>query len=474
MTSQTDQIGVMGAGAMGRGIVQIALILAAGMGTRMKSKTIKVLHPILGKPMLQWSVDVAREAGLEPWVVVGHQEELVREAMAGQNIKFVKQDVPRGTGHAVQCALPDLPREGILLVFFGDTPLFRAETLRKLVEFHEGNAATFLSAKLEDAASYGRIVRDSEGNVLRIVEAANASPEELEINEINTGAAVFDLKWLHSVLMNFPPHPPKNEIYLTDALEYASKEGKAGAMILEDKTEADGVNDRVNLAQATKILQQRIIDEHMRNGVSFEDPSSNTVEKEVQIGADSWIGRGALLRGHTKIGEGVFIDGYSLIEDCQIENNCAIHAYSHCFSAEVGTKTSIGPFARLREGTRIGKQARVGNFVEMKKTILGDGAKASHLSYLGDSIVGDKANIGAGTITCNYDGYSKFKTQIGAGAFIGSNSALVAPVSIGVGALVGAGSVITKDVPQDAISVARGVQKNLPNAAIQFRNKREK
>ena len=457
--------------------MQIALILAAGKGTRMKSKTIKVLHPILGQPMLQWSVDVAREAGLKPWIVVGHQEETVREKMRAENpeqeLHFVRQNIPKGTGHAVQCALPDLPKEGTLLVFFGDTPLFRAETLKQLLEFHKGYYATFLSARLEDAGSYGRIVRDGEGKALRIVEAANATLEELNIREINTGAAVFDLAWLHTVLMDFPDHPPKGEIYLTDALEYAAKEGKAAAMILEDKTEADGVNDRADLARASAILQARIIQEHLKNGVSFEDPTSNTVEKNVQIENDSWIGRGVILRGQTKIASDVTIDAYSIIDECNIAENVQINAYSHCYQAEIGENGIIGPYARLREGTILGSKAKIGNFVETKKTRMGAGAKANHLTYLGDSEVGENVNVGAGTITCNYDGFGKHKTKIGAGAFIGSNSALVAPVEIGEGAIVGAGSVITKEVPKDAIAIARGMQTDLAGAASKFRASRK-
>ena len=454
--------------------MQIALILAAGKGTRMKSKTIKVLHPILGQPMLQWSVDVAREAGLEPWVVVGHQEENVRQAMDGQGIHFVRQDVPKGTGHAVQCALQDLPKEGTLLVFFGDTPLFQAQTLKDLLAFHKGYYATFLSAKLDDAASYGRIVRDLEGKALRIVEAANASPEDLSIKEINTGAAVFDLGWLHRVLMDFPSHPPKSEIYLTDALEYAAKEGKAAAMILKDKTEADGVNDRGDLAQATAILQERIIQKHMRNGVGFEDPTSNTVEKYVKIENDTWIGRGSILRGESQIGSDVSIDAYSIVEDCQVADGVTIKSHSNCYQAKIGEDSSIGPYARLREGSIIGRNSKIGNFVETKKVTMGSGAKVSHLTYLGDANIGDNVNVGAGTITCNYDGFGKHKTEIEEGAFIGSNSSLVAPVKIGEGAIVGAGSVITRDVPKNAIALGRGMQKNLDGTAIKFRSSRQK
>jgi len=453
---------------------EIALILAAGKGTRMKSDLIKVLHPILGKPMLQWSIDAARQAGLQPWVVVGHQEDNVRAALAGQDIRFVRQSEARGTGHAVLCAIDALPSEGTLLVFFGDTPLFRGETLQQLVQFHSDNLATFLTSKVAEPASYGRLIRDSEGRAHKIVEASEATPEELAVNEINTGASVFDIAWLKTQLPSFQPHAPKNEIYLTDALERAADEGRAGAMILTDNQEAEGVNDRWNLAEASKILQRRILRKHAFNGVSFEDPDSNSIEADVCIEQDTFIGRGVILKGQTSIGKNSRVEAYSCIEDCRIDSGVHIREYSHCFQAVVSSGAVIGPFARLREKSDIRSSARIGNFVEVKKTIVEEGAKANHLTYLGDAYIGAKANIGAGTITCNYDGFSKNQTSIGNGAFIGSNSALVAPVRIGDGAIVGAGATIVKDVPSDSIAVARGEQKHFDGAAIRFRNKRRK
>ena len=455
--------------------MDIAVILAAGMGTRMVSKNIKVLHSILGKPMVQWSVDVAAEAGFASVVVVGNQEAAVRETLQKSGVSFARQPVAKGTGHAVQCALPVLEELGAdrVLVFFGDTPLFRPETLNRLKTFHTQHQfdVTFVTAKVQDPGSYGRLIRDDAGHALKIVEAANATPEELSVCEVNTGAAMFEMAWLKQHLPHFKTHPPKDEIYLTDALELAADNQKAGAMVLYDASEADGVNNRVDLAKATRVLQKRIVRKHMLNGVSFADPSSVTIEPDVRIEKDACIERGVILRGKTKIMEDAMVDAYTVLQDTIVHVGATVHSHSNCKEAIIGPGSSIGPFARLREGTRIGSQAKVGNFVEIKKTTLGDGAKASHLTYLGDAEVGSRANIGAGTITCNYDGFNKYRTTIGSGAFVGSNTSLVAPVNIGEGALVGAGSTITQDIESNAIGVERSEQQNLQNAAERFRKK---
>ena len=455
--------------------MNIAVILAAGMGTRMISKTIKVLHPILGKPMVQWSVDASGVAGFQSVVVVGNQEEAVRSALSESGVSFARQPIAKGTGHAVQCALSTLEELNAerVLVFFGDTPLFRPQTLTKLKEFHTQNGfdVTFVTAMVDNPGSYGRLIRDDKGNALKIVEASNATTEELTVCEINTGAAMFEMSWLKEHLPSFKTHPPKGEVYLTDALEIAAKSQKAGAMILDDASEADGVNNRVDLAKATSVLQQRIVIEHMLNGVSFADPSSVTIEPSVKIAKDVFIERGVVLRGNTELKEDVFVDAYSVLEDTIVDEGVVVNTHTNCKGVTIAQKATVGPYARLREGTVIGVGAKVGNFVEMKKTALGDGAKASHLTYLGDASVGEKANIGAGTITCNYDGFNKHRTSIGEGAFIGSNTALVAPVVIGKGALIAAGSTITKDVGDNAIGVTRSEQKNVLGAAERFRRK---
>ena len=447
----------------------MALILAAGQGTRMKSKLIKVLHPILGMPMVMWPIQAARNAGLQPCLVVGHQEELVRSALEGEEILFARQPVPRGTGDAVLCAFHVLPQEGAVLVCCGDTPLLRSKTLALLLQAHEGLLATVLTATIHDPASYGRIIRDSKGMVKEIVEASEATPEQLAIQEINTGCYVFDIAWLRSVLPKFQPHQPKNEIYLTDALAYAAKEGRVGAVSLEDFEECQGVNDRWALSQAVEILQERIIQKHALNGVTFDAPNSNHIDADVVIAPEVCIERGVVLKGHTSIGSDSSVGVSSVIIDSDIGENVRILPYCHVEQTVIKDFVQIGPFARLREGTVLEEECRIGNFVETKKTKLARGAKANHLSYLGDASVGEGVNIGAGTITCNYDGFHKHPTVIEKGAFIGSNTALVAPVRVGENAIVGAGSTITKDVLSDSIAISRSVQRNVDGAASRFR-----
>lgn len=453
---------------------KIAVILAAGKGTRMKSSLNKVLHPVLGRSMVGWSIDACQHADLQSCVVVGYQGEQVRQAFANEEVFFATQDEPRGTGHAVLCALESLPKSGLCVVMCGDTPLFRGETLLELVQQHEKESplVTVLTTIVSEPASYGRIIRDASDMPLRIVEAANATPEELLIQEINTGTYVIDLEFLNEVLPTLPPHPPKQEIYLTDVLEIAANRGRAKAVILQDEEECSGVNDRKALAEASRVLQRRIVDMHMKNGVSFEDPESVTVERNVVLEQDVYIERGVILRGAVHIQTGTRIGAYSVIENSEIQFRTKIHPYSHIVGAQVGEHSSVGPYARLREGTVLEDRVKIGNFVETKKANMKTGSKASHLTYLGDVVVGAKANVGAGTITCNYDGFGKHKTIIGSGAFIGSNTSLVAPVTIGDGSIVGAGSTITKNVDENSIGVTRAQQRNIEGGAIRFRNKR--
>ena len=414
-----------------------ALVLAAGKGTRMRSKLAKVLHPLCGRPMVGWVLAACEQAGLAPVVVVGHQAEAVREALG--EVPTALQAEQRGTGHAVQCAVDALPREGTLVVLAGDTPLLRGETLRALVERHEATGArcTVLTMPCSPADAYGRIVRDAD-RVVRIVEAANASPEELAITEANSGTYAFDARWLiEDVLPTLQPHPPKNELYLTDAIEAAA--GHLEALQHPDAGELMGVNDRQALHEAEQVLQDRINTAWRRAGVSIRGEVH--IDAEVRIEPDVVLHPGVYLRGTTHIESGTVIYAYSVLE-----------------SARVGPDCRIGPMARLREGTVVSRDCKIGNFVETKKATLGEGVKAGHLSYLGDASIGAETNIGAGTITCNYDGKNKFKTVLGQGVFNGSNTALVAPVTLGEGAYVGAGSTITKDVPAGALAVARGRQ----------------
>ncbi len=448
----------------------IALILAAGRGTRMRSALAKVLHPLLGRPMVGWAVAAAQQAGFSVQVVVNHQEQEVRAALAEAGVGFARQSEPRGTGHAVLCALDALPEEGVLVVMAGDCPLLRPSTLAHLRAAHGDNLVTVLTAHLADPAEYGRVLRGPDGRPQRIVEHAEASPEIRAIHEINTGVYAFDLAWLRAVLPTFQPHPPKGEIYLTDALEAAA--GRVGAVVHPDPVEVLGVNDRWALAEAKKVLRTRILREHALSGVSFDDPDSTVVEPDVRLGEDVEIGPGAILSGRTVVEDGARVGPYAIVHDSHVGVGATVHAHSVLQGARLEVGASAGPFARLRPGSVLGPRAAVGNFVELKKARFGAGAKASHLSYVGDADVGEGANIGAGTITCNYDGFQKHQTTIGAGAFIGSNTALVAPVTVGEGAIIGAGSVIVAEVPADAVAVARGEQVVREGGAARLRDRK--
>ena len=450
---------------------EIALVLAAGRGTRMRSRLAKVLHPLLGQPMVAFPIAAAEEAGLRAFVVVHHQEEAVRAAL-GDRVTFVRQGEPRGTGHAVREALAALPATGTLVVMTGDAPLLRGRTLAHLLEVHRsgGRRLTLLSVRLTDPAHYGRVIRDAAGAPVAIVEATECDEAQRAITEINTGVYAFDLAWLHQVLPTFRPHPPKGEIYLTDALEAAA--GDAQVLCHDDQMEVLGVNDRLELSIARRVLQDRVLQRWAVEGVTFEDPATTVVELGVELAEDVTVGPGAILRRGTQVGAGAQIGPYCVIAGSRIAPGALIHSHSVLEGAVVGEGATVGPFARLRPQAELAAGAKVGNFVEVKKAHIGVGAKVNHLSYVGDATIGEGANVGAGTITCNYDGYSKHHTEIGAGAFIGSNSALVAPVRVGAGAIVGAGATITSDVPDDAIAVARGEQRVRAGAARRFRERR--
>lgn len=448
-----------------------ALILAAGRGTRMKSAMAKVLHPLLGRPMVRFPIDAARDAGLAPFVVVHHQEEQVRAALADQpDVTFARQEQTRGTGDAVRSALGVLPEDGVVVVLNGDGPLLTAATLRRLLDAHGDHLVTLLTVEMAEPGRYGRIVREG-GQPVRIVEAAEATKEQLAITEVNAGIYAFDLAWLRTVLPALAPHPPKGEIYLTDTLELAAAAGRAQAIVVDDPDEVEGANDRWQLSRLRRVLQQRVIADIARSGVTFESPETTLVEAGVQIHRDAWIAPGVVLRGSTTIGEGARIGAHCVITDSFVGAGVTVKPHSVLEGATVDASqtTTVGPFARLRPAAVVRDGAKVGNFVEVKKSEIQAGAKVSHLTYIGDATVGEGANVGAGTITCNYDGYNKHRTEIGAGAFVGSNAALVAPVTIGEGAIVGAGSTITQDVPADALALGRVRQTNLSGRAEKLR-----
>lgn len=418
--------------------------------------------------MVAWVVQAALDAGLDVAVVVHHQEDSVRAALPG--IRCVRQEIPRGTGDAVRAAGEILLRDSPILVIPGDTPLIQASTLRGLLQAQGGDLCTLLTTLVADPAAYGRVVRDSSGAVARIVESTEASPSELEIREINAGIYAFDGPWLaREILPHLKPHPPKGEYYLTDAVEAAAGLGRLGACLHPDAESLAGINDRWALACAEDSLQERILRELALSGVTLHRPGTLRVEVGVSVGQDTVVEPGVTLGGSCQIGQDVHIGQGAVIRDSIIGDHTRVLPHCVLQGARVGARCVVGPFARLREGTCLKDSVHVGNFVETKKALLQEGAKANHLSYLGDVRVGARTNIGAGTITCNYDGYRKSHTDIGSDVFIGSDVALVAPVQVGDRAIVGAGSVVVRDVPANALAVARGEQKNSLEVADRLR-----
>lgn len=434
-----------------------AVILAAGQGTRMKSSLPKVLHKAAGKPMVQWVIDVLQAAGVEEKIaVLGHGGDMVEEALRGQ-VQAAWQYEQLGTGHAVMQAAPLLPVEGkTVLVLCGDTPLLTADTLQKLITKHqeEQNAVTLLTAVAENPFGYGRIVR-TDGAIQAIVEQKDATPEQQLIKEINTGTYCFDQQFLQDNLAKLTTNNAQQEYYLTDLIALAVNQGKKlGGYIMEDFAESLGVNNRVQLAQAEQILRQRKCQEVMLAGVTLIDPATTYLDAEVEIGRDTIIYPGTFISGKTVIGSGNIIGCNCRIVDSIIGNDNDIQQ-SVLTEAQVGNECKIGPFAYLRPGASLADKVKIGDFVEVKKAQVGEGSKIPHLSYVGDATVGSGVNIGCGTITCNYDGVNKYQTIIEDDVFIGSNTNLVAPVTVGKGATVGAGSTITRDVVAESLALTR-------------------
>lgn len=440
-----------------------AVILAAGQGTRMKSRLYKVLHSVCGKPMVQHVVDQVSGVGIdETVVVVGHGAQKVKEQL-GEEITYVLQEEQLGTGHAVMQADSLLhEKEGVTIVLCGDTPLITKETIEALFAYHRehGAKATILTANANNPTGYGRIVRDGQGAVRRIVEHKDANEKELAINEINTGTYCFDNILLFEALKKVGNQNVQGEYYLPEVIEILQRKNeKVAAYQTNNFEETLGVNDRVALAEAEKIMKARINEEHMRNGVTIIDPLQTYISSEVTIGRDCILYPGTILSGKTVIGENCTIGPNTEIHESKLGNQTQIKQ-SVVSDSEIGNHVTIGPFAHIRPQSQINDEVKIGNFVEVKKSIFGKGSKASHLSYIGDAEVGTDVNLGCGSITVNYDGKNKFVTKIEDGAFIGCNSNLIAPVTIGKGAYVAAGSTITKDVPEKALAVARQRQTN--------------
>ncbi|WP_312143857.1 MULTISPECIES: bifunctional UDP-N-acetylglucosamine diphosphorylase/glucosamine-1-phosphate N-acetyltransferase GlmU [Stutzerimonas stutzeri subgroup] len=438
------------------------VILAAGQGTRMRSALPKVLHPVAGKSMLGHVIDTAR--ALQPksiQVVIGHGAEQVRQRLVGDDLAFVVQAEQLGTGHAVAQALPNLSAERVLILY-GDVPLIEADTLQRLLQKVGPEQLALLTVTLDDPTGYGRIVRDARGEVQAIVEHKDASDEQKAIREGNTGILAVPGSRIGEWLGRLSNSNAQGEYYLTDVIAMAVADGLRVATEQPlDAMEVQGANDRIQLAELERHYQQRAARRLMAQGVTLRDPARFDVRGELSVGRDVLIDVNVVLEGTVVIEDDVQIGPNCVIKDSTLRRGAIIKANSHLEGAVVGESADCGPFARLRPGSVLGAKAHVGNFVELKNATLGDGAKAGHLSYLGDAEIGARTNIGAGTITCNYDGANKFRTVMGEDVFIGSNSSLVAPLNLGDGATTGAGSTITEDVPAHTLGLGRGRQRNI-------------
>ena len=439
----------------------VGIILAAGKGTRMKSKLPKALHPICGKPMTRYVIDACRDSGVEDCIVViGHGAEQVREGL-GSDVRYVVQEQQLGTGDACKRAVALLGEGGLdVLVLAGDTPLVSPEILKRLADEHRssGADATVLTTVLDDPGQYGRILRAPDGSVRGIVEAKDASAEERGIREINASIYCFKLPLLRDYLDRITPANAQSEYYLTDVIGLMAADGRrVAAATSEDPNVVLGINHRADLAHLTGIIRSQILERLMLDGVTLVDPSSTYVDFDVQTGPDTVIYPQTVIEKGSTIGEGCTIGPSTRLVNVKLGNEVTV-LFSNIVDSTVGDGTRIGPFANIRPGCRIGSKVKIGDFVEAKNAEIHDSASMSHLAYIGDAVVGEHTNIGAGSITCNYDGFTKHRTIIGRNVFIGSNVTMVAPVEIGDGALVAAGSVVTENVPGDALAIARSEQ----------------
>ncbi|REK00443.1 MAG: UDP-N-acetylglucosamine diphosphorylase/glucosamine-1-phosphate N-acetyltransferase [Acidobacteria bacterium] len=448
---------------------RIAIVLAAGQGTRMRSQRPKVLHEICGRPSLGWVLEACRGAGCEAiHVVVGAGAEQVRGAFPDADLHWIEQRERRGTGHAVQIAFASLAEQGALdqattaLIVYADNPLMTAAGLQRLAEVSERDWASLAVATLDDPGALGRVERDREGRLLGLVEFADATAEQRAIRQVNAGQYAIPLAGFAPYLERLEPGNAQGELYLTDAFVHAARDGRPVRCVdLESPSEAWGINDRSDLAKAHAEFRRRIVADLLRSGVTVLDPDRVTIGPDVRIAPDVVLHPGVWIGGETTLGAGCVVHQGAWLRDAHLDEGVEVHPYSVLDGARVGAGCAIGPFARLRPGSELAEQVRVGNFVEVKKSRLGRGAKANHLAYVGDAEVGERTNIGAGVVTCNYDGHRKHRTEIGDDAFVGSDTMLVAPVSVGSRSITGAGSVITDDVPDDSLALGRARQRNL-------------
>jgi bifunctional UDP-N-acetylglucosamine pyrophosphorylase/glucosamine-1-phosphate N-acetyltransferase len=452
------------------------VILAAGLGTRMKSAKAKVLHRAGGQTLIEHVVDTALQLTRPErvWVVVGHQADQVRQTLGTRGVGLIEQREQKGTGHALMVGREALESAaGLLMVLYGDCPLISSATLRRLVSAQQqsGAAGVLITTLLDDPSGYGRVLQDGSGGVLAIVEQKAATPEQLLIPEINSGIYCFQAADLWSHIDQIRPDNPVKEYYLTDIVAILNRSGRpVRAMRIGDPAEVLGINNRIELAQVDAIFRARKVEELMLAGVTIEKPETVSIDAGVRIGMDTVIEPFARISGSTTIGEQCTIGACSILEDAALGDRVQVGPFTWIAASRIEDGAQVGPYARLRMGAHVEPGAHIGNFVELKKTRLGAGSKAMHLAYLGDSDIGQRVNIGAGTITCNYDGLQKHPTTIGDGAFVGSNSTLVAPVEIGAGAYLAAGSVITKTVPPDALGLGRARQENKDGWARKRRN----
>jgi bifunctional UDP-N-acetylglucosamine pyrophosphorylase/glucosamine-1-phosphate N-acetyltransferase len=460
----------------------ISVILAAGKGTRMRSDLVKVLHPLLGVPMLSYPVELSLNVinAEKTIVVIGHQADRIQEKFKDPRIHFVLQEEQLGTGHAVLQAVPFFRSfTGTVLILCGDVPLVKPETLRSFMETFWRNESilSVLTAVIENPFGYGRIIRSPAGWLERIVEEKDASEEEQLIREINTGIFCVKASYLIDGLKEIGQGNAQSEYYLTDLVEIGRKWGlRCSAHIVADPVEVMGINTRVDLAIAHEVLRQEKLKDLMLSGVTVIDPKTTYVDRTVEIGRDTVLYPNCFLQGKTKIGDRCIIESNSKISDSIIGNEVTIRPNSVITESKIEEGASIGPFAHLRPLTEVKPKARIGNFVEVKKSVIGKGTKANHLAYIGDSLVGEEVNIGAGTITCNYDGFEKHQTIIGDRVFVGSNVELVAPVKVGSRSWIGAGTTVTKDIPEGALAISRVKQKNIKgwSKKVELRHKKNK
>jgi len=439
------------------------VVLAAGKGTRMKSARPKVLHPLAGKPLLKHVLDTARAMHCENLqVVVGFGAEAVEAELASDDTQFVLQKEQLGTAHAVHQALENLDTDAIALVLYGDVPLIRAATLEALVAMVDADNMGVLTCVVDNPKGLGRIIRDNAGQILRIVEEKDATDAEKAVREINTGFMAIPVARLKEWLPRVGANNAQKEYYLTDLVELALADGcRVATSACEDQKEVTGINDRLQLAELERKYQQDMHEELLRNGVTLIDPARLDIRGNVDIASDVEIDINVILEGEVKIDSDARIGAGCILKNCTIGAGTVLHPYTVIEDAVIGKNCQLGPFARVRPGTEMKDTAKLGNFVEVKKAVIGEGSKVNHLSYVGDAELGKDVNIGAGTITCNYDGVNKHKTTIGDGVFIGSNAVLVAPVELQDGAFVAAGSTITKPVPRDSLGIGRAKQTNI-------------